>query len=65
MKARAVSAAIDNKRDRAMLAIAPLVLGLNEKGKVALATEGSAYLSDDELEKLYAIVHAVARELAR
>jgi hypothetical protein len=51
------------KRDRAVLAIAPIVLGLNEKGKTALALEGSAYMNDVELDKLYSIVLAVEREL--
>lgn len=50
-------------RDRAVLAIAPDVLGLTATGRVALTTEGFMYLSDDELTKLYAIVIAVEREL--
>ena len=50
--------------DRAALAIAPIILGLNENDAAALAAEGSSYLTDAELEKLYSIVHAVRRELS-
>ena len=56
---------MSDKRDRAIIAIAPIVLGLTEKGKTALASEGTAYLSTAELEKLYTIVCAVEREFGK
>lgn len=53
----------DSQRNAAVLAIAPIVLGLTETGKRALAAEGTMYMSDAELQKMYAIVHAVERAL--
>lgn len=50
-------------RDKAVLAIAPLVLGLTPKGEAELIAQGSMYLSDDELQKLHAIVMRVERAL--
>lgn len=56
-------AAADERDDRAVLAIAPDVLKLTDKGRAALAEQGMDYLSEQERELLYGIVMTVERIL--
>lgn len=54
-------AAADARDDAAVLAIAPIVLGLNKNGEAELARRGLDYLSHDEHRQLSEIVATVQR----
>jgi len=51
------------KFDAAVLAVVPIVLGLTEKGRAALDSEGTSFLSDAEHAKIIEIVTAVENAL--